>query len=204
VVTHEQILAAATDILAEGGPDGWSITNVAERAGVSRATAHRHFPTRDDLEWEVTGRLVAEIGIDIDPADPEGGDLGQRVDAIVSHFCAQPAQARGWLIDLMRGTPESTGAKVMDRQVDLIRLLVGTEAGRPGIDAEVLAAILLGGTLLWSVVSQRDKRPPADAAARFSAEVKGLMEHGAVAPGTFSATPSLARRRQGARKGRPA
>jgi AcrR family transcriptional regulator len=47
--TRERLVAAAADLHGEVGPAFTSITDVAQRAGVSRMTAYRHFPTDLDL-----------------------------------------------------------------------------------------------------------------------------------------------------------
>lgn len=46
---RERILDAAAQVLREGGPRPRLITNIAERAQVSRPTLYRHFPERSDL-----------------------------------------------------------------------------------------------------------------------------------------------------------
>ena len=47
--THDRILAAARKLLAESGPAGLTYSVLAERAGVTRQTLYRHWPTRDAL-----------------------------------------------------------------------------------------------------------------------------------------------------------
>ena len=47
--TVERLIAAAADLHAEVGPAFTTMAAVAERAGVSRMTAYRHFPTEQDL-----------------------------------------------------------------------------------------------------------------------------------------------------------
>lgn len=49
--TREAILAAATELSAEGIVPG--VPEAAQRAGVSRATAYRHFPSREFLIVEM-------------------------------------------------------------------------------------------------------------------------------------------------------
>ena len=55
--THEAILAAAQAMMAEHGPQGLTVSDVARRAGVNRGTAYQHFPTRERLIDEVLERL---------------------------------------------------------------------------------------------------------------------------------------------------
>jgi AcrR family transcriptional regulator len=47
--TRSRITAAVRELLAEGGFHESSVEQVAERAGVSRATLYQHFPSRLDL-----------------------------------------------------------------------------------------------------------------------------------------------------------
>jgi AcrR family transcriptional regulator len=47
--TRERLVVAAADLHGEVGPAFTSIADVAARAGVSRMTAYRHFPTERDL-----------------------------------------------------------------------------------------------------------------------------------------------------------
>jgi AcrR family transcriptional regulator len=47
--TRERILAAVRDLLAEGGFHESTVEQVAERAGISRATLYQHFRSRVEL-----------------------------------------------------------------------------------------------------------------------------------------------------------
>ena len=43
------MLAATRDLVAERGPDGFSVRDIAARAGVNHALVHRHFGTKADV-----------------------------------------------------------------------------------------------------------------------------------------------------------
>ena len=47
--TRDRMLAAARDLLAESGPAGLTYSVLAERAGVTRQTLYRHWPSRSGL-----------------------------------------------------------------------------------------------------------------------------------------------------------
>src|SRR5580698_11636140 len=66
--TRDRILAAARELLAETGPAGLTYSLLAERAGVTRQTLYRHWPSRSGLLVD----LILEGG----SADgyPEPGD----------------------------------------------------------------------------------------------------------------------------------
>jgi AcrR family transcriptional regulator len=66
------ILDAAVDVLAED-PEA-SMTEIARRAGVVRATIYVHFPTREALIAAVTERAIAEATEALRALDPDEGD----------------------------------------------------------------------------------------------------------------------------------
>lgn len=68
----ERILDAAVDELARD-PDA-SMTAIARRAGVVRATVYVHFPTREALIDAVTERAIADAAATIEATDPQAGD----------------------------------------------------------------------------------------------------------------------------------
>ncbi|MEU7227920.1 TetR/AcrR family transcriptional regulator [Streptomyces chrestomyceticus] len=78
----EAILAAALDLLIERGAGWASIEQVARRAGVTRATVYRRFPTLTDLlvcavEWEYR---------DVDPGSMDWPDIDSMVTAWAGHL----------------------------------------------------------------------------------------------------------------------
>ena len=188
---HELLLAAAAELFAERGPDAVTVSGVAERAGVSRATAHRHVGTRDALLWEVTGRLLAEMGADLDqPLLPDS--LAATVDSLLDSVIGDPARARRALTELATGRttsgrPETgTGTTMLEHEIAMMGILAASPMGRPGIDTEVLGVINLAGMLLWSALV--DRGLVEGGVDRYRAEVVRLLLHGAIDP---AAAPSL-------------
>ena len=66
---HQAILAAASDLLLTRGLSAVSMDTVAERAGVSKATIYRWWPTKESLaldalftEWSVVQPAVRDTG----------------------------------------------------------------------------------------------------------------------------------------------
>ena len=68
----ERILDAAVDALTEDLDA--SMTEIARRAGVVRATVYVHYPTREALLEAVTERAFAEISTVIAAAEPDRGE----------------------------------------------------------------------------------------------------------------------------------
>jgi AcrR family transcriptional regulator len=67
----QAIRDAAVELFAERGFEGVSVEDVAERAGVSRATIYRRYPSKVDLIVEAGGCLASD-----DIAFPDTGNLG--------------------------------------------------------------------------------------------------------------------------------
>jgi TetR/AcrR family transcriptional regulator, regulator of autoinduction and epiphytic fitness len=65
------ILAAATVLFVESGYDGTSLARVAERAGVSKATLFKQFPTKASL-FEATVLAVGQAPGRVVTAPPPG------------------------------------------------------------------------------------------------------------------------------------
>jgi AcrR family transcriptional regulator len=58
---REQILAAATPILARAGHAGTSLDDIAAAAGISRMIIYRHFASKDDLYRAATRRAADRL-----------------------------------------------------------------------------------------------------------------------------------------------
>jgi AcrR family transcriptional regulator len=77
-----RILDAAVDALGED-PDV-SMSAIARRAGVVRATIYVHFPTREALLEAVTERALAEVAAVIVQAEPERGEPAAALGRVVA------------------------------------------------------------------------------------------------------------------------
>jgi AcrR family transcriptional regulator len=71
----ERSVAAILDAALEGlaGDPDVSMSEIARRAGVSRATAYVHFPTREALVTAVTERAIADVAAVLATAEPASG-----------------------------------------------------------------------------------------------------------------------------------
>ena len=97
--THDRIVTAGCDLLAESSMRDWralTMRAVAERAGVNERTVYRHFTNERGLRDSVMHRLEQRAGIDLDGLALEGiADVARRIFATVAVAPARPPGAVG-------------------------------------------------------------------------------------------------------------
>ncbi|MEW6270436.1 MAG: TetR/AcrR family transcriptional regulator [Thermodesulfobacteriota bacterium] len=176
--THEAILAAAQAMMAQHGPAGLTVSDVARRAGVNRGTAYQHFPTRERLVAAVLERLGRRTKEVLDADAP--ASLDERVDATVRYFVEHPELIRVSVFRMLAGIPHPSEELWRD-YVERVRLLAASPDSQDRIDPDMLAVILLGATMLWSLRVQSGSATAA-ATRRYLRELKRLMLYGVVRP----------------------
>jgi AcrR family transcriptional regulator len=181
--TYQEILDAAETLMAERGPEGLTVSEVAHRAGVNRTTAYQHFRTRDQVIEAVTARLSQEVGRILE----SDLSLGDRIDHMVKLHLDRPEIARLWLFQILSDAPLPHD-RSWERYLRGLNALAASEKSEDGIDAEMLGCILLGATLVWSVLARRGPKGAdgaVEATARFTREVKRLLTFGVLRPGDW-------------------
>jgi AcrR family transcriptional regulator len=147
VETVEKLLVAGEAELDEVGPEALTIRTVAQRAGVSPATAYTYLASKNHLFAELFWRrLVTDPG-----PEPTGASATERIQTFTRHMARM----------LGRSPHLSTAANIAllgtDPEVERLRLVIGAEfvrrfrdaIGDP-VDPRVLEALTLAfsGALL--------------------------------------------------------
>jgi AcrR family transcriptional regulator len=159
--TRMRIIEAAIDLHGSIGPAQTSISAIADRAGVRRATVYRHFPDERSLFMGCSGTFSERNPLP-DPAtwgsipDPEGR-LGAALDAIYAWY----ERVEPMLTALMRDIDKVP--MVQELQAGRFAYLEGIEDGlAPGWGARGNAARRLRATiglaldfLAWRTLHER-------------------------------------------------
>lgn len=81
--TQERILAAALELFVSNGYDGTTMRDIADKAGVSRATVFWHFSEKASVFRETFNRMLAPLRESLDRSW-EDVDLEKRLDMQIS------------------------------------------------------------------------------------------------------------------------
>ena len=118
LATRERLLAAARELIEDGGYGSASVAAIAERAGVAAGTLYRHFASKEDLFVDVFRSVCA------------GEERAMRIAATTAHHDASAAER---LQDVL-----STFAQRALRNPQLAWALIA-EPVDPRVDAERIA-----------------------------------------------------------------
>ncbi|MYX34712.1 MULTISPECIES: TetR/AcrR family transcriptional regulator [unclassified Streptomyces] len=149
---REQLVAAATAVVAEVGWANASVTAVAAAAGMSVGTVYQHFPSKGALAVEVFRRASGrEVGVLGEVLRDGSGDPVRRLTQGVTVFARRAMENRGLAHALLAAPAEpAVGAERLEfrrryRAVFAEVVREGIAAGLlPAQDPEVTAAALTG------------------------------------------------------------
>ena len=194
--TREAILTAARTVLSEDGPEGLSVSRVANLAGVNRGTAYQHFHTREDLlhataDW-VADQLLSEgvfaardeVVSSEKTMPAKEQPVFETMERMVNFAVENPELGRIWLFEML-SSKNPSGDKFFARYKQGIESLVAGEYGHDDVDSEALAVLMLAGNFLWPVwvnAHAKTKKERTAMTKRFSREMLRLTLNGVLKP----------------------
>jgi AcrR family transcriptional regulator len=198
--TREDILEAARTRLANDGPEGLSLSEVAHLAGVNRGTAYQHFETRDKLikataQW-VSDRLFRSVFGDpatLGERRVEQVDVAALTDRLANFAMDNPELCRVWLLQVL-SSPDPASDPFWKEYEGSTARFARTRLAQENIDTEVLSVIMLAGSFLWPVWAQshgRGEKERRRLAYRFVQECLRLCMYGSLRPDHY---PNIAGR----------
>lgn len=156
-----EVLDAAIPVLAKDR--GASMQVIARRAGISRATLVRLFPTRQDLVQAMAKKILDDCDRSLTRAEADTADMEQVLAALVADY---PPFAQLWNLVYVEpdvlGVPEASerAEKIFSRTVKLIKR--GQDAGllRKDMPATWLASTFCGlAETAWELTLEGDMGP---------------------------------------------
>ena len=148
--TRARLLAAARDLLEEGGYAAASVQAIAERTGVASGALYRHFPSKAELFVEVFREAAKKDLVAMQKAASSGGCV-ERLEAIVATFARRALRKRrlAWALVYEPVDPLVDGERLAYRReycrhmAALLR--TGIAAGEiPDQNVELSAAAVVG------------------------------------------------------------
>src|SRR4051794_11410354 len=172
-----RILDAAVDALGED--QDVSMSEIARRAGVVRATIYVHFPTREALLEAVTERALAAVAAVIIGAEPDRGDPAAALGRVVAAAWRTLGRYHA-LVAINTGAQPHDELRHRHRSVlgTLLPLIErGQAAGdfRDDVPAAWHLAMLMALIHAGSAELQARRVPEADAEAALVATVLGAV-----------------------------
>lgn len=160
------ILDAALEVLAEAGPTGLSVEEVAARAGVSKATIYRRFPTKDDLVVASLGALVSPLPQEL----PEGSARDAIVSFVSAWWRTYGETSTGLVFQRVLAHAKSNPRlfasfydEVIEPRRELFRRAVrrGIERGelRADTDIELLITMIIGTSVYTNQIRSSGREP---------------------------------------------
>jgi AcrR family transcriptional regulator len=159
---RERLIDAARDLAREGGYPAVTMHDVADRAGVARATVYRYFATKDHLLTEVAATWAHRITGDID-ALAVGETPVQRLTALLERIVEVAAQERTLTSAIIQAVT-SDDSSVDDARTVLflfVRDRLSAAIGEP-VPARDDVEVVLGHILLAALVSLASLRRPTE------------------------------------------
>lgn len=159
---RERLIDAARDLAREGGYPAVTMHDVADRAGVARATVYRYFATKDHLLTEVAATWAHRITGDID-ALAVGETPVERLTALLERIVEVAAQERTLTSAIIQAVT-SDDSSVDDARTVLflfVRDRLSAAIGEP-VPARDDVEIVLGHILLAALVSLASLRRPTE------------------------------------------
>jgi AcrR family transcriptional regulator len=146
-----RILAAARDLVADGGWPAAQVDNVAARAGVATGTVYRHWSSKAELCAEIVASVsMREVGVVRAVAEADGAPA-EKLEAAIRTFASRALRGRRLAYAMI--------AEPVDPEVETVRLDYRAQLARcfervlregimrgvfPRLDPAVAAACIVG------------------------------------------------------------
>ncbi|MGP4021992.1 TetR/AcrR family transcriptional regulator [Actinomadura sp. 3N407] len=181
---RERLIDSARELALEGGYAAVTMHDVADRAGVARATVYRYFATKDHLLTEVAAAWAHRVTDDID-ALAVGDTPLERLTALLERIVYVAAEEPTLTSAIIQAVT-SNDSSVDDPRTILFLFLrdrLSTAIGDPVPERDDVE-IVLGNILLAALIGLASLRQPAEEVAAMVRTAGRLVLGGALAAAT--------------------
>ena len=164
-MTRASIMEALAEIIVEEGPLGFTVQNVADRAGVSHRTVYRYFPNREAMCNGLVDFIEVSRSKEGQKTTPTS--LADLIDILPPIFEALGKDRNLFgslsLLILSSGALPATMEK-RDRQMERLVREIAPSLPRDEVDRSATLIRHLGSSLSWMVLTTRFKQSDREAA----------------------------------------
>jgi len=174
------VLDATSALVAERGPGGFSVRDVAARAGVNHALVHRHFGTKADvLEQMLAADGEAIVAAVLDAGLPTAGRAApDEVERLLELLAARPSYWRT-LVHAVLDHPESALPGTASTTDLFSGLWRGTDSGdadpERAVDTAVAGATVLGWLIFGRFMAESTEVAPDDLRQAVAEQVASVL-----------------------------
>lgn len=154
--TQERIEQVTLALFAEKGVDRTTIGDIARAAGIAEGTIYRHYPSKEELVWQLFSRNYLSLAERLDRLQAARQGLRAKLAAMVGLFCSlyeQDSDMFRFLLLVQHGQLERVTAE-MQTPVTVLKAAIEAAIARgeiPRQDPQVATAMVLGIVLQAAV-----------------------------------------------------
>jgi AcrR family transcriptional regulator len=155
--TRRAILDALAHVIVESTGFGFSVQQVASRAGVTHRTVYNHFPTREALSdalAEYTEERLSRLGPPPETTLPSFWDIADAIDPFYRGLATEEVHARAYVMLMMANRRP---ARIMSARTRRAQEFIAQNANIPaGLGAAELTAVvrLFLSTMGWHTLTE--------------------------------------------------
>jgi TetR/AcrR family transcriptional regulator len=166
-IPKDKLLSIARSVFAEEGYAGATLSEIARRANLRKASLFHHFPSKDALYLEVVGEVIADLGRLVAGAEMDRGSFGQSLDRlgelVIQYLGARRNTARLLLREVLDQGPfmRGEGRQVIQSTLEMIAAFLQSGMDEGVVDRQdprQLALSITGLHLLYFVASDVSSR----------------------------------------------
>jgi len=144
-ISREKLLSIARSVFAEKGYAGASLSELAKRTGLRKASLFHHFKSKEELYREVVGEVVSDLARLIEDARLDRGTFSRRLDRL------------GEMVIQYLGARRNTARLLLREVLDQGPFMRGDEGRVIQATLEMIAAFLQSGIDEGVVESQNPR-----------------------------------------------